>query len=237
MLIKVATYNIHGWVGSDGKSNPERICAVIRELDTQVVGLQEVQFPVASSRQASEEVLWQQTGMFVAFGPTLDKTSGPFGNAILSKIPFAAVRLHELSYGNREPRGIIDVELDFQHVRLRILVTHLGLQGRERHWQVKQLLRVVDEGQQHPMLLMGDFNEWLFFSRAMRRMHQIVRPGPAPRSFPARFPLLPLDRIWARPKRILRSVAAHRSVLARDASDHLPVIAEINLTEADRPTT
>jgi endonuclease/exonuclease/phosphatase family metal-dependent hydrolase len=56
---------------------------------------------------------------------------------------------------------------------------------------------------------------------------RLGRP-PRPASFPVFWPIVPLDRIWVHPRRALRRVFAHATPAARLASDHLPVVAELD---------
>ena len=75
---------------------------------------------------------------------------------------------------------------------------------------------------------MGDFNEWRPRAKTIADLDAALGSAPLVRSFPARFPLLTLDRIWVRPRRALIDVRAQRSPLARVASDHLPVLARLD---------
>jgi len=80
----------------------------------------------------------------------------------------------------------------------------------------------------HPTLLMGDLNEWYLWGRPLRWLHSHFREMPsAPRTFPAHRPVFALDRIWVSPAGSLRKLVRHATPLARSASDHLPLIAEI----------
>jgi endonuclease/exonuclease/phosphatase family metal-dependent hydrolase len=76
-------------------------------------------------------------------------------------------------------------------------------------------------------VLLGDINEWFLPGRPLRWLHARFGYGPPVRTFPAQFPLLSLDRIWAHPPAALSRVRAHSSREARRASDHLPVVAEL----------
>jgi endonuclease/exonuclease/phosphatase family metal-dependent hydrolase len=78
---------------------------------------------------------------------------------------------------------------------------------------------------------MGDINEWFPPSPGLRSMNRHLGPTPALPSFPSRLPVLALDRIWVRPRGALVALAVHRSALARIASDHLPVRAELVLPD------
>jgi endonuclease/exonuclease/phosphatase family metal-dependent hydrolase len=80
-----------------------------------------------------------------------------------------------------------------------------------------------------PTVLLGDLNEWFLWGRPLRWLHAHFERPPAPRTFPAGWPVLALDRVWVKPRRCLRAIAVHRSLLARHASDHLPVVAALDL--------
>ncbi len=225
--VTVATYNVHGWVGTDCRSDPDRTLGLIASMGAQVVGLQEVKLPIPGQPAEAASYLEHATGMEVVTGPTLFNKRGSYGNVLLSRFPVLSSRRFDLSYRHREPRGVLDVDLDLHGCVLRVIVTHLGLQGAERHWQIKRLVEVITAKPSEHMVLMGDFNDWLFFSRAMRDIHDLLHSVPAPKSFPSRFPLLSLDRIWVRPSTILVGIRSFRGRGAPKASDHLPVLAEL----------
>lgn len=225
--IRVATYNIHGWIGSDGLCDPIRTLGLIKRLDADIVALQEVKLPIPGVYTETDSYLERYTSMHAVTGPTLLHEEGSYGNVLLSRLPVISSKRFDLSYGDREPRGALDVDIEVGGRMLRVISTHLGLHGPERHWQVERLEEVIEREVSSHMILMGDFNEWLFFSRAMRRMHRILHSHRSPRSFHSRFPVLPLDRIWVRPDGMLRRIRAFKEKGAKNASDHLPVIAEL----------
>lgn len=219
--MRVATWNVHGCRGRDGRCDPERIGAVLTELDADVIGLQEIEPAVVAAIAA-------QTGHTAVAGPTRGDHPGMGGNALLTRLRVGAIRRHDLSLDGREPRGALDVDLSLVGRSCRALVTHLGLRGAERRGQVRQLLEVL-ASEAPPgglTVLLGDLNEWLGPGRALRALREGFACGGA-RSFPSRLPLLALDRIVVRPAVALHSVRAHGSRLARAASDHLPVVGVI----------
>ncbi|ALP64332.1 endonuclease/exonuclease/phosphatase family protein [Paraburkholderia caribensis] len=225
--LRIATYNIHGTVGADGRPSAERIAGVIRELDADIVALQEV--PLGGSFAPNAlPVLREMTGMNAIAGPTLDTPERRYGNAILSRLPICATRSLDLSFGTREARGAldVDVETDGPGSGLRVVATHLGLSARERRAQIRALIAAFDTPRM-PVLLMGDLNEWFVWGHALRMLVTHFRAAPAPRTFPARLPVFALDRIWMHPADRLIDVTVHRSTLARAASDHLPLVARI----------
>jgi endonuclease/exonuclease/phosphatase family metal-dependent hydrolase len=227
MRIRVATYNIHRCVGGDGRYDAGRIIDVLRELDCDIVALQEVANR-ADARHVSLQLdhIAESVGMRAIPGLQLIRRWGEYGNALLTRFPVLTIALHNLSVTTREPRGAIDVHLDIGGRSLRVIATHLGLGRSERHRQTRQLLTLLGErADAEPCLVLGDMNEWLPWSRPLQWLHRELGAAPAPASFPARLPFLKLDRIWLRPRAALQSVQVHRSPLARLASDHLPVSA------------
>lgn len=238
--IRVASYNVHAGVGSDGNFSPERIAKVITELGADVVGLQEVHSGDGSFSML--DTLARATGMHAIAGPTHSRPAhGEFGNALLTRHKVASVRQLNLAVAGREPRGALDVLLDCGSP-LRVMATHLGLRPWERREQVAKLLEALTEyeGQQGPQrqgpqrqqgtvttVLLGDINEWFLWGRPLRKLHKHFRSLPARRTFPAAWPVFALDRIWVKPFSLVRRVQAHRSPAARLASDHLPLIADI----------
>jgi endonuclease/exonuclease/phosphatase family metal-dependent hydrolase len=221
----IATYNIHGAVGSDRLYSPERIASVLREIGADVVALQEV--PLGGSREPSVlPALCEATGYCAAEGPTYDEPHRRYGNAVLSRYPISATRSIDLSFGIRERRGALDADLDCHGHPLRVVATHLGLRPAERRMQVNRLLQVFDTDQM-AVILLGDINEWFMWGRALRALISHFEAVPAPKTFHSRWPVFALDRIWIRPRHRLVRVKVHATRLARKASDHLPLIAHI----------
>lgn len=221
------SYNIHGGVGCDGHFVPNRIVDVLRELDADVIALQEVESRATGFDML--DFLARQTGLRGIAGPTLLGPGGDYGNALLSRHPVLTERRIDISYPRREPRGAIDAELDMGGAAVRVIATHLGLHPTERRHQVQQLLEIFEHERQLPTVFMGDLNEWFLYGRPLRWLHKHFEPTPALASFPCWLPLLALDRIWMKPRSMLRAMKVHRSACARRASDHLPLVARIAL--------
>ncbi|WP_292441182.1 endonuclease/exonuclease/phosphatase family protein [Methylophaga sp.] len=226
--LKLASYNIHAAVGTDGHFDPFRIAEVVREVDADIIALQEVEHHRVNDLDLLD-FLAQQTNMTALAGPTMLRESRDYGNAILSRLPIVSHRLIDLSLEPHEPRGALQVQFDYQGHRLLVYATHLGLKPVERRHQVKNILAEFEQQQADTTVLMGDLNEWFLWGRPLRWLHRYFDTTPACRSFPSTWPVLTLDRIWVQPRRHLIAVAAHRSALARKASDHLPVTALVEL--------
>jgi endonuclease/exonuclease/phosphatase family metal-dependent hydrolase len=220
----VASYNVHRCIGRDARCDPDRVAEVIREIDADVIGLQEVG---GDTDQVAH--LAKHAGYHAVAGPTLLREDGQFGNALLTRVPTGEVRFVDLSITGREPRGAIDADLDLVGATCRVIVTHLGLRGYERRQQVEMLLTsVVEQATPELVLLLGDLNEWLGPARVLRRLRASFACA-AVASFPTVRPMLALDRVLVRPAPAFVSLRAHDTPLSRWASDHLPVRAEIRV--------
>ena len=228
LRLRAATWNIHGAIGYDGRYVPDRVVEVLLELDADVVALQEVAASTGGHDGFLAHVA-RETGYHVADGPLHKRRGSEFGNAILSRHPIRAIDHVDLTVDAYEPRGALDVRIDAGSATpLRVIATHLGLRPGERREQVRRILGAVERERPHPMLLMGDLNEWYLWGRPLRWLHSHFRETPAaPPTFPARRPVFALDRIWVAPAGSLRRLRRHVSPLARVASDHLPLVAEL----------
>lgn len=229
----VASYNIHGCRGAGRKPDPARVAQVIRELECDVVGLQEVDSrnrPQAHSMQL--DYLAAEAGMQAVAGATILRHDGDYGNALLTRLPVINVRRHDFSFRRREPRGALDVDLDLHGATARVLVTHLGLNPKERRFQVQKLLELLSmtNGDELAVVL-GDINEWLPISRPLRWLHGLLGKPPWQRTFPVWFPLFALDRVWVRPCSAIVRVGVHRSENSRKASDHFPIKACLKIRD------
>lgn len=229
----VATYNVHGFVGYDGVRDLERSIRVLEEIDPDVVALQEV---VAPLREEAVGAIAQRLGAEPVLGPTLEHETGSFGNLLLSRIPVRRVHRLDLSVAGREPRGALDCLLEAGPTPLRVVATHLGLRARERRHQVEALLAALGRSGPDVLLLLGDMNDWRVRTGPLAPLRRRFGNLPRPRTFPAWRPAFALDRMWARPRALLRGVRTHRSRLARQASDHLPLCAELLLEKPHAPS-
>ncbi len=232
MNLRIATYNIHRAVGSDGLQSADRIARVLREIDADLVALQEVAYHADRSGHLLE-YLGSETGSRVIEGVTMHDDRGHYGNAVLTRLPVSSVRCLDISVGRREPRGAIELVSDIGGVRMQVIATHLGLRPGERRYQIKRLLTRFERQQADVRVLLGDLNEWFLWGRPVRWLHRVFGDVPAPRTFPARRPWFALDRLWVDPRAAVSSVRTHVSATSRVASDHLPVVAALDLERAD----
>jgi endonuclease/exonuclease/phosphatase family metal-dependent hydrolase len=222
-----ASYNIHRCIGRDRRHEPDRIADVLRELDADVVGLQEIAAREGSAGDVDQLAhVARAAGYQSVAAPTRHHARGHFANGLLCRGRVLDVARIDLSLAGREPRVLLDVRLEHAGSPLRVLVTHFGLSAFDRLFQARRLLEILGDDRLEPTLVLGDINEW-FPGPALRRLHARLGRAPAVATFPSGRPLLALDRIWVQPRAALVEVRAHATPLARIASDHLPVKATI----------
>jgi endonuclease/exonuclease/phosphatase family metal-dependent hydrolase len=144
MVLRIATYNIHRCVGCDGLEAPERIAAVLQDIKADVAALQEVAFDPSSPKNILADLARCMDARAIA-GPTLLEKKGHYGNAILSRFAPEGVERLNISVPGREPRGALSVNLRLNGSSVRIVTTHLGLRPRERRYQMRRLLSLLDD--------------------------------------------------------------------------------------------
>jgi len=235
--ISVATYNVHRWTGLNGRSKPDpaRAGFVISELGADVIALQEVVRPFSGTDPL--RALAEALGLHFVFAPARVHKRGELGNAILSRFPIEGLSVLDISSSRVERRSALAAQFNGMAGSLGVVATHLSLVDRTRQRQVEMLL---DHPQLRagPTVLLGDMNAWRK-CKATRSLEQNLRAHHNeawPASFPAARPVLALDRIYARGAKIC-DIRTHDTLAARRASDHLPVLATLQLVEPAPPTT
>lgn len=226
--MRLVSYNVHRCIGARGGASVERVAEVLRELAPDVVALQEVLSSERIPKTGQLEQLADAVGLVPVPGATLVHADGPYGNGLLLSGPPVEVIRHDLSVAGREPRGALEVTVEGEFGRVRLINTHLGLSARERRGQVRRLEQIVTAPGEPLVALLGDTNEWRpRIGDPLRALDRRLERAPSGRTFPSRRPLVALDRIWIGPGFSLRDSGSHRSPLARMASDHLPVFADV----------
>lgn len=231
----IASYNVHKGVGLDRRFDPARTISVIREMNADVVALQE-----ASGRFGERVSLLDLDRLANQCGLVPAPVSGPYGqhgwhgNIILFR-EGTVTSAHQLSLPGVEPRGAVVIDLTLTAGPLRIIAAHLGLLRHSRARQVEMLLAVAEASDDRPTLLMGDLNEWRLGKRsALSGLAPAFGPLHATLpSFPSRFPVFALDRVLGKPHDLICGVELHDTPLARIASDHLPIKASVRLGAAE----
>lgn len=227
-MFKVLTYNIHDGVGLRGRDYG-RTYAVLRRGGAHCVGLQEVSHPLGDSMLAD----WaERLNMEYAFVAASVRDGVPFGNALLSSVPFRRLGACPLPSEGGEPRAALRARIRLRGIAVTLWCTHLGLSDRLRAAQLRHLARLLDADDAKLQIVLGDLNVWRARSATGDLLRRRFGRQTNPRSFPAWLPLLPLDRIHVSPPELLKDVRVVGGAEARLASDHRPVIGEIELPRA-----
>lgn len=229
------TYNIRGARGADDRIDLERIAGVIEPYGADIVALQEVDVNRARSGAIDQaHQLGERLGMTVRFGPTVEHGSEQYGIATLTRLPVLDSRQVCLPRrAQREPRCALVTRLAWRDIELDMINTHLSTQLSERGQQLAALLAALGEDRAAETVIAGDFNctPW---SRPFRALCCGLTSAASPRSWPARLPVVPVDHILFRGRlRVVRS-GLWRGPGVRRASDHMPVVAELETLAEDR---
>lgn len=237
------SWNVHGMRGQDGRHDPERVAEVIAGARADVVGLQEVgAHPGRGELADPAGTLAELTGFASAYGLTETRGGFPYGNCILSRHPITATRSYDLSVPNREPRGCLRADVEAPEGAIHFFNVHLGLHWRERRRQASQLLSadiLRDAALCYPLALVGDFNtpwSWLAVPRWIRQhlADGADACGGASPTFPSSWPFLRLDRVFVGPKVRVLGCDVLDGPLVRLASDHRPIVLEIEVEPGAR---
>jgi len=234
-IFRIATYNIHKGRGLDGRVRIERILRVLREVEADIVTLQEV--TNHQERRPEEHqacYLAEQLGYFYSVGETRKHREAAYGNVTLSRWKFEAVSHINLSVAGREPRGALRTDIRVGNELLHIFNVHLGTAVRERRTQARlidqHLLKALDVSGHR--IVMGDFNDWnhgLVSKTLSSEFHltDLAEHLPRTRGYPALLPLLHLDHIYLDHELKIEKARFHRNRLTLMASDHLPLVADV----------
>jgi endonuclease/exonuclease/phosphatase family metal-dependent hydrolase len=226
-----ASYNIHKAVGTDRRRDPDRIIAVLREMNADVIALQEADMRFGRRESVLSLASIDEHTPYRAVHLNMRPDSiGWHGNALLVRRDIEITEAAIVPLPTLEPRGAIRADLAAHGQRLRVLGMHLDLSGLRRRHQVRSILRHLDECHAHPpTVMMGDLNEWAVHGGCLREFAhdwRVLAPG---RSFPSRRPVAQLDRIMISKDWQCLGAGVHHSALAARGSDHLPVYARLEL--------
>ena len=183
--MRVATYNVHACIGTDGRHDPDRVATVITELDADIVALQEFTYPASVALETRSPVVLTTLDSYTcALGPTRQNVTQCFGNALFTRHPIVDVHRIDLSMERREPRGALAATVDVGGALVHVLAAHLGLRVRERRFQVRQILEYLDSVRNTLFVVLGDFNDWLPGRSVVhvldQRLGRQPRPGIVP---------------------------------------------------------
>ncbi len=244
--LRVLTMNTHkGFTALNRRYVLHELREAVREVSADIVFLQEVlgeslrhrHHPVhwpTSQYEFLADSIWPE----YAYGKNSVYRGGHHGNALLSKYPIVRFENRDVSVNGRERRGLLHcvVAIPGNDLHVHAICVHLGLNEAQRRWQIARLCQQIDDRipDDAPLIVAGDFNDWrLHAHERLLRCAGLVEvfvhsKGSAERTFPARWPVLKLDRIYVRNVRIVGPVKLHSRPWSK-LSDHAPLAAELVL--------
>jgi endonuclease/exonuclease/phosphatase family metal-dependent hydrolase len=232
--VRIATYNIHRCRGMDRRVNPARIIEVLRDIDADVIALQEVVGAGPAGSGQAEEI-GAALGMGWVMNCVRTLRQHQFGNVVLSRHPIIHHAQFDLSWKTCEPRCCQRVDIAFGDDTLHLYNVHLGTAFLERRYQAGRLSAIVhDRRIAQPKVVLGDFNEWmrgLATTLLTERLQSIDLRSHLRRrrTYPGVFPVLHLDHIYYDGRVEVVKLDLPRTRQALMASDHLPLVAELKI--------
>jgi endonuclease/exonuclease/phosphatase family metal-dependent hydrolase len=232
--VRIATYNVHRCRGMDRRTVPSRIVDVLRDIDADVVALQEVIGAGPAGAGQAEEI-GAGLGMGWVMNCVRTLRQHQYGNVILSRFPIVHHSHSDLSWRTCEPRHCQRADLDIDGQVLRVYNVHLGTAVLERRYQAKRLASFVhDRRVTGPKILLGDFNEWMkgLATKTLSSLFEsvdIAQHLKRRRTYPGIFPVVHLDHIYYEGVVDVTGVEMPRTRKALMASDHLPLVANLRI--------
>ena len=234
LRLRIVTYNVHKCRGLDGRTQPGRIASVLARLKPDVVALQEV-IGSGSRARGQEEEIGDLLDMKSVLAPARTFRGHRYGNAVLSRLPIQHHATHDLTEDGHEPRLLQRVDISLQGHRVHLYNVHLGTSQKERSRQAKKVVGcLADPAVRGPKILLGDFNEWRK-GPATRLLGESLRGLDLfpflrwPRTYPALLPVFHIDRIYYHGWVEILAVKVLRSFSTFIASDHMPILAELQI--------
>lgn len=231
MQLTFASYNIHKAVGLDRRRDPDRIIAVLREIDADIVALQEADRRFGERTSVLPRAALDDHTPYRAV-PLSGRpgSMGWHGNALLVRRGIELIEAEVVPLPTLEPRGAVRADLLAGGQRIRVVGMHLDLSGLRRRQQVRAVLahlgRCAGDAQS---VLMGDLNEWAQHGGCLREFGRDWRVLSCGHSFPTRRPVAQLDRIVISSAWQVLETKVHHSALSFRSSDHLPVYTRLEL--------
>jgi len=227
MRLRLASYNLHKCLGTDRRRDPGRVVDVINSVDAHVIALQEADMRMGPRPAALPHRMVEQATDFAVLPLARNDISiGWHGQAILVHRDIEVTATERIELPGLEPRGAVMAELELPSGPLRVVGVHLGLLRPYRLRQMRAIRIAIAARTSMPTAILGDFNEWSP-DRGMEPLTDAFRVHAPGRSFHASRPIAALDRVALSRELLLDDAGVVETPLARRASDHLPIWAEV----------
>lgn len=238
--INCATWNVHRGRGADGRVDPDRVLAALLATPdlarADILTLQEAEgecppYPGLAALAA----LPARTGLVSVHDAPGSRwgtaSQGFIGTILYLRPPLRAAHVTVIDLPGLCPRGAVVAEVGGGPRPFRVVATHLSLSQPLRIVQMRTLAQYLARRPPIVTVLMGDLNEWRPWGglALSARIAGRALTGAARATFPARFPMLPLDRILCDVEGAVGDVRAIATPDVRAASDHLPLVASLTL--------
>jgi len=220
---------------------PARIVEVLREMDADIIALQEVLSLRGAAREKDQaRYISEEMGMTCVVGGTRIHHGGIYGNAVLTRLPLVETRNYDISVRGREQRGCMRADITANGGGLlHVFNVHLGTAFIERRHQARKLVNSVilnSEELSGPRIMLGDFNEWTrgLTTRLLAshlRSADVRAHLPRSKTYPGVLPFLHLDHVYFDDLLELEAMSLHKSRTALVASDHLPLVADFRIKQ------
>jgi len=228
--IKIVSYNIRRAVDIYGRKDLEQVVKVLKAINADIVALQEVEMvPGIGSQSKQAHTLAKILNMNYAYEPVHRLKFGSVGNAILSRYPILN-EVHHTLPDSREERGCLQTEIDIAGTSISFFNMHLGLSQVSRYRHLKYIILPIMQASFIPPILAGDMNA----TPRMREMRMLTEhlqdtfchnSGIQEHTYPADCPRVRIDYIFIDDK----STCTGFRIIKAEASDHLPVMATIDI--------
>jgi endonuclease/exonuclease/phosphatase family metal-dependent hydrolase len=241
--LRVMTYNIHSCIGMDGKIAPERIARIISRYNPDIVCLQEIdvkKFRTNTIDQA--HYLAKLLKMKFHFHPSIHIEEERYGDAILTHMPMELIKADILpsrtGSPTMEPRGALWVRIKYQGVSINIINTHLDIRKQAKTAQLEALIGpewLSNSMCKEPTILCGDFNaspksnHYKSITNILHDTQVISSDSGIKATFFTRYPTARIDYIFVDKNINVKNTFVPNTGLTRVASDHFPVIADIQV--------
>jgi endonuclease/exonuclease/phosphatase family metal-dependent hydrolase len=243
-MTRILTYNVHRCVGTDRRLDVGRVAAVIAAQEPDIVALQEVDVGRRRTGHVDQaHEIARRLGMTHHFHAALRVEEEEYGDAILTALPERLVKVGPLPGHPRipqlEPRGALWVAVAADGGELNIINTHLGLVPREQQIQARFLAGddwIGAAPKDAPLIVLGDFNAtgtsvaYRTLAAQLSDARRLAGAQGSASTFPSTFPVLRIDHVFVRGPIRVEAIYAPQDALARTASDHLPLVADISPT-------
>lgn len=238
MILRFLTYNIHKGIGTDRKFDLDRIIYILEESKADIICLQEVDNDVPRSRHIdTAKYIADHMNFHYVFSENVRLKSGCYGNATLSRFPIIQTQNLDITWRIKKKRGVLITDIaPYKNKKISIFNCHLGLAAFERSWQMHKILTssIHRNYKNTPVVILGDTNDGRHKLNPLLEIAGYMDSCETKRirknfTFPAYAPVFRIDKVFYNEKWISQHHKVLHTGLTRIASDHSPLLVELEL--------